>query len=797
MSYFQIDTLAILFLALVLAATATASAGERSSNIFIQIGALGTQYKYPIDLTFDAPQSKVRIEVKWTDLETSHLRLRRVIPAPSLRDSDEEVRELKTIVVTYENVSAGRLYLEIIHQPNASVTAKNIEITISQYTKLPKMIKLMPCIGKPEAQPTPLLNRVVLPITPDDFISEYPTGSIVNEKLIPGTDTWEWQMSDDTPSVLTYPGSVQLMLPVLSAPTITNIDPNQGLTTGGTDVTITGTNFIYSRALTVAIGGKALTDLNVVSSTQITGKTPASVEGAKDVVVDNAGGTATLIGGFTYKVPAPEMDVRGNAISIVDNPTSTPNTADGTDFGTVPVTSYTSVHTFVIHNLGTDNLNLAVPISINGSHSSDFTVTQQPTTPIEPNKSTTFQITFDPNAAGLRSAAVSIVNNDSNENPYDFAIQGTGYNACLYLSDISCNSVLYANIDGTNTNAFGYSGGGGETNIAVNATNVFWSCRTEIKKANLDESGENPDFIEGIGVGYAPSVYDVAVNATHIFWTNIYTNSIGRANLDGSGVNTAFITGCSRPFGVAMNPTHIFWTNYNGGTGIGTIGRAKLNGAGGATEINQSFISCVTKRGPAGLAINGTYIFWSCRTDNTIARAKLDGSEIKEDFITTLCYTPFAVDVNDSHIFWASAYSPFISKAKLPDGTEVQGITLTSPPGNAFGLAVTPTPSTRTASGLVSLQAKFIKDHTTITWKTAAELNITGFHIWRSKTKDGEYQPITGYLVPIQGGATWGATYEYNDFAIVPGTTYWYKLQAMDGTESGAFQGPISTDNPR
>ena len=37
-----------------------------------------------------------------------------------------------------------------------------------------------------------------------------------------------------------------------------------------------------------------------------------------------------------------------------------------------------------------------------------------------------FTITFTPQAAGLRQAVVIIANNDADENPYTFAIQGTG-----------------------------------------------------------------------------------------------------------------------------------------------------------------------------------------------------------------------------------------------------------------------------------------------------------------------------------------------------------------------------------
>jgi len=39
----------------------------------------------------------------------------------------------------------------------------------------------------------------------------------------------------------------------------------------------------------------------------------------------------------------------------------------------------------------------------------------------------------------------------------------------------------------------------------------------------------------------------VAVDAAHVYWTNIDANTIGRANLDGTGANQRFITTASSP----------------------------------------------------------------------------------------------------------------------------------------------------------------------------------------------------------------------------------------------------------
>jgi hypothetical protein len=101
---------------------------------------------------------------------------------------------------------------------------------------------------------------------------------------------------------------------------------------------------------------------------------------------------------------------------------------DFTDFNSTVVTGGTINRTFVIKNIGDAPLNLSgtPKVTIGGTNSSDFTVTVQPTSPVAAADQTTFTIRFDPSAAGLRSATVSIANDDSDENPYTFAIQGTG-----------------------------------------------------------------------------------------------------------------------------------------------------------------------------------------------------------------------------------------------------------------------------------------------------------------------------------------------------------------------------------
>lgn len=86
------------------------------------------------------------------------------------------------------------------------------------------------------------------------------------------------------------------------------------------------------------------------------------------------------------------------------------------------------VRTFTIANTGAADLNLTGGplVDIGGADAGDFTVTAQPATPVAASGATTFDVTFTPSAVGVRSATISIGNDDSNENPYTFGIQGTG-----------------------------------------------------------------------------------------------------------------------------------------------------------------------------------------------------------------------------------------------------------------------------------------------------------------------------------------------------------------------------------
>lgn len=100
-------------------------------------------------------------------------------------------------------------------------------------------------------------------------------------------------------------------------PTISLVDPNSGSTTGGTAITITGTNFFGTPTVFMThtpLEETTATDVIVVNPTTITAVTPPSTEGPVDVTVVTGGGSDTLEDGFTY-IPPP-ADPEASTIEI-------------------------------------------------------------------------------------------------------------------------------------------------------------------------------------------------------------------------------------------------------------------------------------------------------------------------------------------------------------------------------------------------------------------------------------------------------------------------------------------------
>ena len=88
----------------------------------------------------------------------------------------------------------------------------------------------------------------------------------------------------------------------VGVPTITVLAPTSGPVSGGSAVTITGTNLLTTQAVTFA--GNAALAFSALSDTQVLAVTPPGALGAVDVTLTTKVGSVTEFGAFTY-VPGP------------------------------------------------------------------------------------------------------------------------------------------------------------------------------------------------------------------------------------------------------------------------------------------------------------------------------------------------------------------------------------------------------------------------------------------------------------------------------------------------------------
>lgn len=115
----------------------------------------------------------------------------------------------------------------------------------------------------------------------------------------------------------------------------------------------------------------------------------------------------------------PEIDVSVAGVSLVDGVSTVP-------FVDTQVGS-TSPITVTISNTGLSNLNLtngANHVQLSGTNANQWTIPAQPTHPIAPGQSVTFQLVFDPSSSGSKTATVTIHSDDPDEGTFTFTITG-------------------------------------------------------------------------------------------------------------------------------------------------------------------------------------------------------------------------------------------------------------------------------------------------------------------------------------------------------------------------------------
>lgn len=188
----------------------------------------------------------------------------------------------------------------------------------------------------------------------------------------------------------------------LPAPTVTSCSPNNGPASGGTSVTVTGTNF-FATPSSITFGGTAATSIVFVNSTTLTCTTPSHAAATVNVVVTNPDGqTGTGTSVFTFN-PAPTVtscspnngpatsttSVTITGSNFVATPTSV--TFGGTAATGISFTNSTTITcTAPTHSAGAVNVVVTNPDGQTGTGTNVFTYNAPPSvTSCSPSSGTT------------------------------------------------------------------------------------------------------------------------------------------------------------------------------------------------------------------------------------------------------------------------------------------------------------------------------------------------------------------------------------------------------------------------
>jgi hypothetical protein len=389
----------------------------------------------------------------------------------------------------------------------------------------------------------------------------------------------------------TIGGNNTANITVNANPSVTSTTP--GSRTGSGTVSLGATASAGTlNWFSVATGGSSLGSGTTFNTPSITATTTYYVQATNGSCVST---TRTAV---VATVDNPEINIQGNTVSIVDGDT-TPNSTDWTDFGSMETSTGVIIKKFTIQNTGSAVLSIGA-ITISGTNAGDFTIATNPSTSIAIGGNSTFSVRFNPNALGLKTAAISIVNNDSNENPYDFFIQGTGIQT-FFDSD---GDGIYDNFDIDDDND-GILDATEEANCnSANGTKVAYKFLNET-----------------FGIGGRTSNFTAAYNATTTYCyedgtgTNCPAAGASWILDDGEYTVVSVITGATTPEKIHGDNA---WYNGEDHTLGDTNGRmAVFNAAYAPGTFYETTITGILSNLPI------TYSFWVL---NIMAQATFPGS---------------------------------------------------------------------------------------------------------------------------------------------------------------------------
>ncbi|XP_053083242.1 low-density lipoprotein receptor-related protein 1 isoform X3 [Pangasianodon hypophthalmus] len=189
---------------------------------------------------------------------------------------------------------------------------------------------------------------------------------------------------------------------------------------------------------------------------------------------------------------------------------------------------------------------------------------------------------------------------------------------------------------------------------------IYWSdVRTQtIKRAFINGTG-----IETVVSADLPNVHGLAVDwvSRNLFWTSYDANKkqINVARLDGSFKN-AVIQGLNKPHCIVVHPTlgKMYWTDGD------NISMANMDGT-------NHTVLFTNQRGPVGLSLDfeDSRLYWVSSGNGTISRCRLDGTGLEVlEGVKGKLNKPSALAIMGDKLWWADQGTDQIGTCDKSDG---------------------------------------------------------------------------------------------------------------------------------
>ena len=326
--------------------------------------------------------------------------------------------------------------------------------------------------------------------------------------------------------------------------------------------------------------------------------------------------------------------------------------------------------------------------------------------------------------------------------------------------------VRCANLDGSDLQDLVTDGLSDAWGIAldVDGGKMYWTDRWNETISRADLNGTNVQTLISIG---NPDGIALDVANGKMYWTDTAreeNSAIKRADLNGTNVETLISTGLLHHYSLALDVANdkMYWTEW----GDTTIKRSDLNGTNIQTIVDTGLIR------PNGIALdvaNGK-MYWTDEGDGTIAptikRSDLNGTNI-QTLVDTGLISPngIVLDVANGKMFWTDYGNDTIKRADL-NGQSVQTLLygLSSPTGIALrisGSVPNPTPTSDTVVGLspTTVASPNVGDQLTFSLNIADGENIAGYQATITydatalryvQSENGTFLPTGAFFIPRQ-----------------------------------------------